>query len=130
MRDRLQTTFMRYAVALLAVTVAFTLTILIPWLHLRDSFILLLGAVSLAACYGGRGPALLSCVVVAILHDYFIFPPVFEFALGIDEIIPLSIFFLVAFMISSLTTGLATAEETAREQKQWLQVTLSSIGDA
>ena len=109
---------------------AFTLTMLAPWLRQRESFILFFGAVSLSAWYGGRGPGLFSCVLTAFLHDYFIFYPPFEFSFGREEIVPLCVFLAVAYMISSMTTALARAEENAREQQQWLQVTLSSIGDA
>jgi len=130
MEIRTRAPLLRYGIAVLAVSIAFTITMLVPWLRQRESFILFFAAVSLSAWYGGYGPSLLSCALTAFLHDYFVFEPAWEFSFGLEEIVPLLVFLAVAIMISSMNSSLARAEELAREQQQWLEVTLSSIGDA
>jgi len=120
----------RYGAAVFSVGVAFVLVMLVPWLRQRESFILFFAAISFSAWYGGYGPALLSCALTAFLHDYFVFYPPWEFSFGLEEVGPLLLFLAVAIMISSMTHSLARAEAQARDQRQWLEVVLSSIGDA
>ena len=128
MRTNLQAPW-RYAVVALTVLVAFALTWFVPWLRYHGSFLLFFGAVTFSAWFGGRGPGLLACLLAGLLWDYYIFDPPGEFSTSAEAIVPLIMFIVVALLTGSLTTGLADAEASARKQQQWLQVTLSSIGD-
>jgi PAS domain S-box-containing protein len=119
----------RYGLAVGAVAAAFVVTMLVPTLRHRESFVLFFAAIFVTAWYGGRGPGLAACVITGFLWDYFVFEPAGVFSIGADAIIPLVVFLLVVLLTGSFTTNLALAEESAREQREWLQVTLSSIGD-
>ena len=124
-----RSSILRYAFSVIGVLVAFGVTMLVPTLRHRESFLLFFAAVFLSAWYGGRGPGLVACLVTGFLWDYFVFEPAGEFSFGAEAIVPLIIFLLVAVMTGSFTTSLTNAEEQAREQREWLQVMLSSIGD-
>ena len=128
MRTKLQAPW-RYAIVAFTVLAAFALTWYVPWLKFHGSFLLFFGAVTFSAWFGGRGPGLLACLLAGLLWDYYIFDPPGEFSTSAEAIVPLIMFIVVAMLTGSLTTGLSEAEAAARKQQQWLQVTLSSIGD-
>jgi PAS domain S-box-containing protein len=129
MKSQARSPALRYSLSMAGVVIAFVVTMLVPTLRHREGFILFFAAVFLSAWYGGRGPGLVACLIAGLLWDYFVFEPAGEFSIGADAIVPLMVFLLVAVMTGSFTTSLTQAEEHAREQHEWLQVTLSSIGD-
>ena len=129
MKSKARSPALRYGLSLAAVLIAFGVTMLVPTLRHRESFILFFAAVFLSAWYGGRRPGLVACLIAGFLWDYYVFEPAGEFSFGAEAIIPLAVFLLVAVTTGSFTTSLTQAEEHAREQHEWLQVTLSSIGD-
>lgn len=108
----------RYGVMLAAVALALGVTALIPPLRKRESFALFFGAVTVSAWYGGHGPGLVSCILSALLADYFIMDPVFDFAVNVEAGVSLLMFVVTAFATSSLTSELARAERETREQWQ------------
>lgn len=130
MRKKTRSWVLRYSVAVLAVIAATVGTLFIPWLKQRETFVLLMGAVALSSWYGGRAPGIAACFLGAMLQNYFILEPVYEFSLAPEALIPMTFFLVVALMISYLTTSLVEAGEESREQRQLSDVTLSSIGDA
>ena len=121
---------LRYGVMLLCIGIAFLLAKLVPQLRDRESFLVFVAAVAISAWYGGRGPGLLSCLVAAFITNFYIYQPPGVFTLTMEAVVPAVVFLLVAITISSLTTQLTLAEEKTRQQQQWLEAILSSIGDA
>ena len=109
-----------------------------------------LAADAFASARGGRGPVclllcrrnaqylvrrpgsgLLAIALSATLSTYFLFPPFSSLNVGsAGDLLRLSLFILVASLISSLQTRQQRAEEAERVQREYFQVTLASIGDA
>jgi K+-sensing histidine kinase KdpD len=81
------------------------------------SYVVFVGAVAIAARYGGKGPAFLSSVLSLALIDYFLIPPlgVIDFREP-EQLVNIIIFGAVAFIITSMTTRLRHAEREARDR--------------
>lgn len=87
-------------------------------------------AVAISAWYGGLWPGILAALNSALLLTLFLIPPPLNFAADANDLIRLSIFILVCMLISALAETRQRAIRTARQQSEWLRVTLTSIGDA
>jgi PAS domain S-box-containing protein len=115
------------AVAVFAVTVG--LSLLLIWFGIRISFAIpiLVGLVGVV-WYGGRGPGILLSILFHGTTIYFTpIPP--------DSTMPKIIFgyfsvFTVYLFLVWVISGLKDAQARLRSQRDLLQVTLSSIGDA
>ena len=129
-KHRIRPAAQRYGMMALCISAAFALTALVPQLRERESFMVFFAAIAYSAWYGGRGPGILSCVLSAMITDYFLYEPRYSFSLGVEAFITHIFFILIAFMISSLTTNLMRSEQETREQRQWFEAMLSSIGEA
>lgn len=71
-----------YAVAVIAVLVAFGLNfLLVPLAGYRVPLILFVGASLAAAWYGGSGPGVAAMIAGFLLSDFFFIPPVFRFGM-------------------------------------------------
>jgi signal transduction histidine kinase len=105
-----------YGVALGAVMIALLLASLFaPQLRSTLSF-LFFAAVTISAWYGGLGPSLLATALSILALDYFFTPP--RYSLGTEEeidAIRLVIFFIVAFLISTLYDRHQRAQATLRK---------------
>jgi PAS domain S-box-containing protein len=120
-------------------------------LELRFTFLTFFPAVAAAAVFGGFVPGLLATFISGALADYFWIEPVGQFAIAnISDVIGLAIFLSMGVLMSHLAEAafraqlradkaeerakLAAerkhAEERLREQREWFEVTLTSIGDA
>lgn len=121
---------MRYGTAVVAVLVALLLSQLLWPIVAPNPFLFFLAAVAVSAWYGGLGPGLLATALAVLAANYYFIPPVQSFKLDGFDGLRLAVFAFVAILISSLSESLHRAEQTAHTQREQLQVTLASIGDA
>jgi PAS domain S-box-containing protein len=91
-----------------------------------DPTTLLIVVLIVAAWYGGRGPGLLVGLVYEITIQYFAPPQPLSSKVIIAAVNRVIIFVTLALFVSSRRK----AQKRVQEQREWLQVTLSSIGDA
>jgi PAS domain S-box-containing protein len=87
-------------------------------------------AVIAVAVYVGRGPVLLTIALSALLANFFFLGPPYAFAFDFSDLLQTAIFVLVSLFISALATRSARAERDALRNREYLQTTLRSIGDA
>ena len=121
----------RYGIAVLVVVLAGGLTFLLPAVAEATPFLFFFAAVTFSAWYGGLGPSLLTIFLAAIWSFFFVLPSVPSLHGGTPvSILLLSLFLLVAFLMSSLQTRQQQATEAERLQREYWQTTLASIGDA
>jgi PAS domain S-box-containing protein len=130
----------RYGFAVLMVIVATLLRVSLDPLLGSGSvpFILYFPAVMLSGWYGRLGPGLLSTVLSTLAAQFFYIEPAFSFMVPTyNEVFRLILFFIegvfLSFLAESWHRSRAALLETKNEesqQREWLQVTLSSIGDA
>jgi PAS domain S-box-containing protein len=142
-----ESTFARYAVAVVAVFLAWSArTALTPlWGPTTPPFIFFYPAIVIAAWYGRRGPALLAVALSTLVADWFFIEPLHSFALAhLSEVVALTAFVIVDLILvgaielmhgarERLATELAlrlTAEAQLAAEKKLLATTLTSIGDA
>jgi PAS domain S-box-containing protein len=131
--------FRRYAVAVAAIVLATGLRMMMyPLLEWNFPFATLFFAVIFVAWNGGFGPALLATLVGGIAAGVFLLPPSFNLAVeGIENQGGLALYLAVGLGISliggAMRNSQRRAELSARDaiaQREQLQVTLMSIGDA
>jgi K+-sensing histidine kinase KdpD len=103
----------RYAVAIGVVLAVVLLKSISRGLGADHPFILLPGAVVIAAWYGGRGPGLLATVLVALASLYLFLPPA-GFAAEPNDLIAVVALVAEGGLITFLTTALRAALERAR----------------
>src|SRR5262249_6250942 len=82
------------------------------------------------AWYGGRGPGLLAAVLAVVAIDFYFRPHVFTVEFTLQDLFDLGIFALAALVTGSLAETQRRSEQALRNREEWLQTTLSSIGDA
>jgi len=121
----------RYGAALIGVLLAVVLRRLLdPVLGEDLTFITLYAAVTFAAWFGGRGPALVAIITGGLAVDYLYFQPHHSFAVVDREFqVGLSVYGLVGLASIYMFESLARARDRAFEQGELLRVTLASIGD-
>jgi len=109
-----RSTLLRYGVATLAVAVVLLLKLLLdPLIADQSPFLLLAGAVMVAAWFGGMGPGLLATVLGALAADYYFLPPLGAVTgLGLG-FLPVFLFALQGLLISSLAEALRAARGRA-----------------
>src|SRR4051812_18601308 len=104
MRHSARTPLQGYAAALAAVALALLLNFLWPRTQ-PVVFPLFFAAVMLAARYGGLGPGLLATFLSTLAIYYFFIEPAHSIASGAGVVLRLSVFALVAVVISHLTAS-------------------------
>ncbi|HEU4494370.1 MAG TPA: PAS domain S-box protein, partial [Rubrobacteraceae bacterium] len=106
-----RSTLLRYGVATLAVALVLLLKLLLdPLITDQSPFLLLAGAVMVAAWFGGLGPGLLATALGALAADYYFLPPPGAISgLGL----PIFLFALQGLLISSLAQALRAARGRA-----------------
>src|SRR5215213_938378 len=97
--------------ALLASTLALVLTLLLGSLMERSVFLLVLAAVMTSAWYGGLGPGLLATAVTTLASALIFRPPNDITFVGPEGLLRLSMFVVVAVLISALSAWRTRAEE-------------------
>jgi two-component system, cell cycle sensor histidine kinase and response regulator CckA len=136
---------MRYAVPLVCVAAALAARMaLAPLLGSHVPHATFCIAVAASAAYGGLGPGLLAMVLGGLMATYFFIPPFHHFLVhGIEHQSGLGLYLVVSGLLLSLAETQRRmrlhleaevafrrrAETDERLQRQWLEVTLSSIGD-
>jgi PAS domain S-box-containing protein len=151
---------LRSLIAVLCVLAALALRALLdPFLGDAHPFVLFLGAVIAAAWFGGTGPALVATVLGYLAANYFFITPRFSLEMNrVSDIVGLAAYLLSSGTIALLGGAMRQARQRAeasareatdrqaeleremterqraeaarREQEEWLQITLGSIGDA
>jgi PAS domain S-box-containing protein len=98
--------------------------------HGSVPFIFYFVAVIVVALYGGRGPVLLTIALSALAANFFFLGPSYAFTLDFSDVLQTGVFVAVSLFISALADRRARAESSARADRESLQTTLRSIGDA
>ena len=129
-----KTAVKRYGLAVLS----FAVTLLIYYAFFRlqirfDLSLLIFAALIVTAWYGGRGPGLTSAILFEIAATVTVLysrrpsgQPIPWGRLVISEFNFLALFVFLVLLVSARRN----IEAKLREQREWLQVTLASIGDA
>jgi len=97
----------RYGIAVLVVLFTIALKILFPGLGTDHPFVLLPGAVALAAWFGGLGPGLLATMLVSLGALYFL--PGAGFSAEPADAVAVVALLTEGVLITLLTTGLRSA---------------------
>ena len=120
-----KTTGMRYAVALLATTVALLVRVgLNPFLGDYVPYITLFPAVAFCAWYCGIGPSILSVVVALIGAQYWFIPPAHSLQIvGMAQVIGILVFL-------SASSVLLTMGETRRRREEVLWAAQQELAEA
>jgi len=107
------------------------LTRLFEPLNEHTPLALLFAAVAVSAWYSGLWSGLLATGFGALAVVAFVLPSPDSWIVGAwDKGIAFGTFVLVAVLICILQAARQRAEERQREQREWFEVTLGSIGDA
>lgn len=114
---------LRYGAALLAVTFAFLLTLLLWPLIKPTPILLFIIAVMLSAWYGGLGSSLLAAVISALLVDFLFIPPEYELVPDWGDITRGVSLAAVALFASWLNAARRRTEELLRESEARLRAT-------
>src|SRR5205807_6935580 len=139
MRNTTGSLLLRYGSAVVSIGVATGVRILLdPVLGDQFPYATLFFAVLLTAWYGGFGPALAAVVLGAVSSAYFLLPPRRSFAVqGSDQQVGMVLYLCMSLGIALLGGAMRAAQrraervrEAERGQREQLQVTLRSIGDA
>jgi PAS domain S-box-containing protein len=117
----------RYGVAVLTVTLALLLKLLlIPLIEVESPFLLFFAAVLVSAWYGGRGPGLLAIALAALISGYFFLSPTYSlFGHSFGQAVRLGLFVvegvLITLVISALHTAKRRAEVSSLEAQRHLK---------
>jgi len=102
-----------------------------PWTGNSVSM-LFFPAVVIPAMFGGYGPALLATLLSTFSLAYFFVPPVDSLNIGLDDVIRLAVFVVVAVITASISSARRQAQRALRHSLQDLQainVALRKIGE-
>jgi PAS domain S-box-containing protein len=129
MAKKLRSAALRYGLPLVAFVLLLLMAIGVKrWFSLQlDPTILIIALLIASAWFGGRGPGLLVAIIFEATIDYFYFttqPSTWKYAIIIFN--RTALFVALALFASSRRF----AEKRLRQQREWLRVALSSIGDA
>ncbi|HLF85466.1 MAG TPA: PAS domain S-box protein, partial [Nitrospiria bacterium] len=102
---------LRYATSMIAVLMATLLTLLIKPLGEQTPFTLFFAAVMLCAWYGGLGPGLLATSLSVFVLNYFFLSHGNLFVVNMGSIVRISVFIMVALLISYLNALNKSAKE-------------------
>ena len=125
-----RTELVRYGFAILTNFLALLFTWLLLPITSQAPFLCFSAAVVVSALYGGWKPMLLVIVLGILTIGYFFIPPAFSLAMGLEGILELGAFAIVAGVTGFLAERHHRTERIVREQGEQLRVTLASIGDA
>ncbi|MFA4903323.1 MAG: ATP-binding protein [Desulfobaccales bacterium] len=109
-----------YEMGLLYFVIATALSFLMfPYFELPNLIMVYLLGVMVTAIYCGRGPAILVSLLSVLAFDFCFVPPRFTFAVEANHyILTFGVMFLVALVISHLTTLIRRQAEAARSQER------------
>jgi two-component system sensor histidine kinase KdpD len=93
--------------------------VMYPYFALSNLIMVYLVGVMVTAIYCGRGPAILNSILSVLGFDFFFVPPRFTFAVEETHyLFTFAVMFLVALVISHLTTLIRRQAEAARLQER------------
>ena len=126
MKKNIKSEVLRYAIALLSFALPVLLAIALRHWQIRfDVTPLLIIALIGNAWYGGRGPGLVVAIGMVLAYN-LLAPPLFKPKFQFIDVTRVVLLVPMALFVS----GQRKAARETRQQKEWLSVTLSSIGDA
>lgn len=112
-----------YIIALLTVTISLLLSVLLSSLLKPTMFMLFFVAVAISAWYGGMEAGLLATALSTVVIDYFFIEPLFTLvAYGIDSIVHLCVFLIIAIIMSCLHRQLSIFQQRLEKREKQLQV--------
>ena len=130
LQTELYTGALHYIGAFVLVALAALLSNLFYPLIAPNPFLLFFAAVALSAWYGGLGPSVLAIVLGLIVSSFIFIKPFSVVPVDMIALVRLGGFTLVATLISLLSEARRRVAITAQTQREQLEVTLRSIGDA
>ncbi|MGH7848207.1 MAG: PAS domain S-box protein [Candidatus Binatia bacterium] len=120
----------QYGLAIATVTLAALLALLL-WPSIKPEFSpLFFAAVIVSTRYGGLGSGLLATVLAAAAINYFFDLPSNKPVVGLDDLVRLGLFVVVALLISSLTRARTRGKEVLRESELRFRSVAQSANDA
>jgi PAS domain S-box-containing protein len=106
--------FARYVASALLAAAAVGVTVALGGAVAQTLFVFSFAAVSLAAWFGGTGPAALAAVLCVLGVDYYLLPPVRAFTpTDPGGLVPLAAFLVVAALLATLTASLRAARDAS-----------------
>ena len=119
---------LRYGGAVAAIALATLLTMLIaPWMG-RSYSMFFFPAVLVTALYGGYAPALLASILASLSLAYFFIEPLYSFSrLGLDDVIRLLAFNVVALSTAALSAARRRAEFAQQKTLVGLRAALDTL---
>ena len=129
MDRKIKSIALRYGLAIGLFAAAIGISLLLSRYSIKINLtLLIMGVIFAAAWYGGRGPGVLSALLFeATTILYTPIPPDTSLTKAVFGYLSVTLF-LVSFAL--LISGRKKVEDRLREQRELLQVTLESIGDA
>src|SRR5436309_10798135 len=115
-----RTWLLRYGVPIYTVAFALGLLALLKPIMGDGHFPLFLAAVTVSAWHGGLASGLVATGLFVLVDVYFVMPPL-ETQSGVQEILQLSVFVLVAVMLSSLGAARKRAEDELKKLNEDLE---------
>ncbi len=119
-----------YGVSLLSVTIALVGTLQAPAIRNGTPFLFFFLAVTISAWYGGAWAGLCALGLALLSTAYWVLPPANTFQLTGWQLIQLTGFLAIASAIIGLVVTLQREKRRVNTQREALQLTLASIGDA
>lgn len=121
---------LRYGIALVTVGLALLLMVWLPSIRSGTPFLFFFLAVTISAWYGGLGLGLFATTLSALCVIIWGFPPYGTFLVSPWRYAQLAGFLVVSSLISWVVFALQVALRREQAQRELLQTTLASIGDA
>jgi PAS domain S-box-containing protein len=132
----LRASWRRYAFALLCVAIAVLLRVLLNPVMGQQSVAVFLAAILTSAWVGGIGPALLSVVLLHVVHGYWFMVPPGLWQPDLASNVSTAAYYLIAIIVGALSQMRAAAQGREREQqleassqREHLRTTLACMAD-
>ena len=119
----------RYGVALASCGLALLVSLIFPSIFLPNPLYLFLFAVVVSVISGGLFAGLIAILFTVLVVDYLLIPPYTGFNFTATELARLAVFTAAALLISWVIETRKRAEMAVIQHREWLRVTLTSIGD-
>ncbi len=121
----------RYGFAVISVLAALGITWAIPPLRAQSPGALTLTAVVLSALYAGLGPGLIATALsVVIINTYFVPPhPSQLLPTAVADVVRLTVFVMVAVLVSSLSDKRRRAEQKLRQREEHFRLLIENTSD-